>query len=511
MLTNLLYIFLMKLNACPDIYEIERQLKMHPLGNSMRGISDILEMNGIYNIVCNINGEQLHEILLPAVVYVEGLGKNPFFMLDSIDFKSNTVRLVGVENKRMTVPFRFFFNIWSGIILLVEPVGKKYSHYRRLKCRFKRLVWMAEKKLHIVLLILLLFFVPLNMATGYNYGLLQLISIVLGVCGVVLSYMAVVKGKFGVETSRRLCIVRNEDMCQSVFSDKGAYLMGFISLGELSLSYFSALLVIDIFNQASELLMIVSLLSMIAVLYSIIWLIVRKKCCGLCLLIDAVLVIYLLIECMESHDLQGTLLFTDIVGYSFLFTACMFGTRAITSLLKVGQDCNEMKGRLGKFIASEDAFIGMLSSQPQLSKEAINNLSPLVNGITGEHELLVIISPKCRYCRELAHILMRLADNVGIKILFLVDKADDISVNVASGILSMRDKFDFKDIMSALCRWYDKDIQPYTETNKHCEDTLFAQCLFCHCVGISETPAVFVDNRRLPDAYTFYDIEYIIG
>lgn len=68
----------------------------------------------------------------------------------------------------------------------------------------------------------------------------------------------------------------------------------------------------------------------------------------------------------------------------------MFGTRAITSLLKVGQDCNEMKGRLGKFIASEDAFIGMLSSQPQLSKEAINNLSPLVNGITGEHELSVI-------------------------------------------------------------------------------------------------------------------------
>lgn len=189
----------------------------------------------------------------------------------------------------------------------------------------------------------------------------------------------------------------------------------------------------------------------------------------------------------------------------------MFGTRTITSLLKTGQDCNEMKGRLGKFIASEDAFIGMLSRQPQLSKEAINNLSPLVNGITGEHELLVIISPKCRYCRELAHILMRLADNVGIKILFLVDKADDISVNVASGILSMRDKFDFKDIMSALCRWYDKDIQPYTETNKHCEDTLFAQCLFCHCVGISETPAVFVDNRRLPDAYTFYDIEYIIG
>lgn len=39
---------------------------------------------------------------------------------------------------------------------------------------------MTEKKLHIVLLILLLFFVPLNIATGYNYGLLQLISIVLG-------------------------------------------------------------------------------------------------------------------------------------------------------------------------------------------------------------------------------------------------------------------------------------------------------------------------------------------
>lgn len=68
----------------------------------------------------------------------------------------------------------------------------------------------------------------------------------------------------------------------------------------------------------------------------------------------------------------------------------MFGTRTITSLLKTGQDCNEMKGRLGKFIASEDTFIGMLISQPQLSKEAVNNLSPLVNGITGEHELSVI-------------------------------------------------------------------------------------------------------------------------
>lgn len=124
MLTNLLYIFLIKLNACPDIYKIEWQLKMHPLGNSMRGISDILEMNGIYNIVCNVNEEQLHEILLPAVIYAWGLGKNPFFMLDSIDFKSNTVRLVSVENKRMTVPFRFFFNIWSGIILLAEPVEK---------------------------------------------------------------------------------------------------------------------------------------------------------------------------------------------------------------------------------------------------------------------------------------------------------------------------------------------------------------------------------------------------
>lgn len=78
-------------------------------------------------------------------------------------------------------------------------------------------------------------------------------------------------------------------------------------------------------------------------------------------------------------------------------------------MLKTGQGYNELKGRLGKFIASEDAFVGMLNSQPQLSKEAMTNLSPLVNGITGEQVM------------------------------------------------------------------------------------------------------IFVDNRRLPDAYTFYDIEYVIG
>lgn len=511
MLTDFLYRFLIKLNACPDIFKIEQLLKMHPQDNSMRGISDILEKNGIYNIVCSIDRKQLHEIPLPAVIHAESLGKNPFFMVDHIDFKSDTVRLIGVENNRMTVPLQFFLTIWNGFILLAESAEKKPNHYKRLKSRFKRLIWMTEKKLHIVLLILLLLFVPLNITDGYNYGLLQLISIVLGVCGVIISYMAVVKGKFGVDTYKLLCSVRNEDMCRSVFSDKGAYIMGWISLGELSLAYFLALLVIDIFNPASELQIVVSLLSMTAVLYSIIWQISRKKRCGLCLLIDAVLVFYLLTECTELHDLHETRLLTDAVGYFFLFTVCMLGTRTITSLLKTRQDCNEMKDRLGKFIASEDAFIGMLSSQPQLPKEAINNLSPLVNGITGGHELLVIMSPKCRYCRDLAHILMRLTDNVGIKILFLVDKEDHISVSVASGILSMRNKFDFKEIMSTLCQWYDKNIQPNTETDKHYEEILLAQCQFSHRIGITGTPTVFVDNRRLPEAYTFYDIEYIIG
>lgn len=510
MITYLLYRFLTELNACPDIFKIERQLKTHPLANSMRGISDILERNGIYNIVCSIDREQLHEIPLPAVIHAENLGNNPFLIVESIDFKSGTVRLVGVGNKRMTVPLHFFLNVWSGIILLAEPAEKKPGHYKRLKSRFKRLIWTAEKRLHTVLLIIILLTVPLNMAAGYNYGLSQLISIVLGVCGVILSYMAVVKGRLGVDTSKRLCSVRNEDMCKSVFSDRGAYLMGWISLGELSLAYFSALLVIDIFNPASELQMIVSLLSMTAVLYSVIWQIVRKKRCGLCLLIDAVLVFYLLAECMGQHNLPGTRLLIDAVGYSFLFTACLFGTRAIVSLLKAGQDSNEMKDRLGKFVTSEEAFFSMLSSQPRLPKETINNLSPLVNETTGEHELLAIMSPKCGYCRELAHILMRLTDHVGIKILFLVDEEDHISVSVASGILSMREKSDFREILSALCQWYDKNIQPYNETDKDCEDTLHAQCMFCHRIGITGTPAVFVDNRRLPDAYTFYDLEYII-
>lgn len=510
MITELVYTFLDRMNAYPDIFAVEVMLRKHPAGSTIRGISDVLEKNGISNMVCRIDKNQLSEVPLPAIIHLANGSMDSFFMLDKVDWETGVVRLDAGGNVCKKVSIEAFCTIWDGVVLMAESDNGCGEWKKRVLSRFKFVLWMAEKNIHGLFLLALVLAVGLNMAEGNGYSLLQAVRILLGMGGVILSYLAVVKGGLGANVARHICRIKNKDVCKEVFSDKGAYFLNWVSLGELSLAYFFTLTVMDVFKPLSSVQMVVACMSVVAILYSLVWQFMHKKRCSLCLLIDWVLMLYIASVSVGPLCLGAGFL-PEMLEFAVFFVITLLGIRKTVVLLNLQNEYRVVHDRLGMFVFSETAFKAMLSEQPVLSESMIVESLPLSNDCVenGNDELLLVISPRCRYCRDLVHIIPRLSESLNIRVFFLVDEKDRLAIDVSAGFLSVCRNTSFDGLLQAMQKWYDYNLKPEVEVMPEDRKRLYRHVLFCKRNRILDTPAIFVNRRMLPAAYSLYDLEYI--
>lgn len=269
-----------------DLLRIREAYADHPLPRSIRSLSDTLDELHVPNMVCRLEFGQLFEIEGPFVVKA-GEEEYPFFLVESLDRERQVIGLRTVAGRRLEVPFDSFRALWDGTVLLAER-GEE------TKETSVPVYWIRQG---------LAF---LDRSWGYwLVGLCAVLPSVIALrspdladsrflvktAGVVVSLVAIVKASFDPHLVQRFCRLGKHSDCNAVFRSAGAKLFGWISLGELSLTYFVASLVWGVFvatNPASVFLGL-DILALPFVGYSLIWQIRRRQWCTLCLAIDAIL------------------------------------------------------------------------------------------------------------------------------------------------------------------------------------------------------------------------------
>ena len=140
--------------------------------------------------------------------------------------------------------------------------------------------------------------------------------------GLIVSLLTVVKAEFRPQLVRHFCHIGRHSDCNAVFKSAGAKLLGWVSLGELSLTYFVLSLIWGVFiaSNSEAVFLLLNVLTILFVIYSLVWQSLYRKWCTLCLAIDIVLIVDFLGEIFlhgdEKSRLWGNEFYTGMINYT---------------------------------------------------------------------------------------------------------------------------------------------------------------------------------------------------
>ncbi|MDE5573730.1 MAG: hypothetical protein K2I94_08290, partial [Muribaculaceae bacterium] len=310
----------------------------------------------------------------------------------------------------------------------------------------------------------------------------------------------------------RLCHVTSITDCRSVDESKFSKIFG-IKLSTLSLSFFSAQLIVIMFsllfgiNNAIYTIYLISALIVIpTAVYSVYSQIKVGKICPLCLVTLLCIVTEVVIFAKMSPD---SLSLKIILQWSFVVFMILCALHYI-SMLRIKQR-ESFGDRIDLLRLKRRKDI--LLSESQLN-ESIDSPMWLGQG-NAKIKLMTIISPGCPHCRQL----------VG-EILSLLDKIHSIRWDIVLGVVS---KSDIKTIDVWISQ-YNKDkscfiekLRLWSKSGKPI-DSLDRPISIESSKAVLETfanikerlkidnfPAILLNDRKLSSLYTPEDLKYIIS
>lgn len=313
-------------------------------------------------------------------------------------------------------------NQWSGVVIKAEPVKTIIDSENRQAL-------LEEKRFRILVSILLLTSIALITSTSlmlFNWTMLILLTT--SIAGAITGYFLYAKD-IGItyESVEQFCSSGTGAGCGSVIRSKE--LFGFISLSDLTLSYFTfQLLVIGILipfwpNDSILYLKGLLVLATLPVIGYTIWLqaVDIKKWCRLCIVVAGIMMIQVLIFGFLFYDDINSI---EIDIAAFLVMCLLFGI-TIPSLLLLKQLILQKNMFLSNEIAvtriknSPDVFINILKKQkladvtPFENEFRVGNIDAIIN-ITIAVNLFC--APCKREIKEMSELISIYPDKVSLSI-----------------------------------------------------------------------------------------------
>lgn len=479
----------------------------HPLSHSIRSLSDTLDGLQVENMVCKLSFEQLFEIE-GAFIVVAGKDDYPFHIVERLDQDSGNITLYTATKRRVTLSFDQFREVWDGTVLMAEK-GEQTEEDGWLTYWIKQGLWFIDRTSKFWILALVVYFIIWG--TMQNPMLSDLRYLVkLG--GVLVSLLVVAKASVDPHLAQRFCHFGKRADCNDVLQSAGAKVLEWISLGELSLTYFSTSIVWGIFiaENPAAVFPWLNALAMLFVIYSFAWQIHHKQWCSLCLLIDLVLIVDFITEIAFWNKTMTNLEFyTDLLNFTLLFVLCLLSVRIIVSMAEKNRIIPQLKYKLERLLSSSETFWMLLQRQPEEPVDS-NNIPAVCNFIEAEHTITVVMNPSCPKCAKV-HDAIGALEGYRINLVFIVNEGDEKSHEAALAIISSGIKKDWSVTDAVIKNWYAKrELPEFLERHYRAEEDLKAQMEYCRKIHIEGTPTIMVDNRKLPEMYDVEDLKILL-
>lgn len=498
---SLLYRYLRMLSVRVGRGTVARLLA-HPLGNSMRGLSDALDELGIRNAVYQLPSEYFDQLEAPFIA-VTRQAEAPFCLVERINGTSLTVYTRG---RRVRVERKAFLRTWTGGVLVGEVTAEtqqdSYFFFRNVA------YWICRYSLLGAGILGTLLVVGTSSSVA---GALYLFTLC---AGMFVSSAILYKEMSNRNFLHRFCHIGTTIDCNAVLQSKGARLAG-MGLGELSLFYFSTLLLFALCHPHGFGWLAAGCASaaLAFTVYSIVYqLFVIKKGCMLCLMVCLIvwlnsLALYLL----WSDEVSFTPAFTTCVALALSAAFCMVVWQTVKRQIRIGQEAVKGRQRLSSLFNAE-AFKALSGIQPHIGKMPDRGIC-LHNGRTGGDEVLIVTNPNCSNCAHIHTYVKELSIHTPVSLLLITFPNDKDGELISATIITAYLQYGWDTAFNLLSEWFKthkiQEKKQYKPTSE-AERIRKTQLLYCWKQKIFQTPLILINGRKLPEVYSISNLRYVL-
>lgn len=495
---------------------LTQQLKSHPDYPSLLSITDTLDYFGITNTAVQVEKEVLPEIDMPFLAHVN----------DNEDGFVICSNGASVEKEHSG-----FFSGWSGAVVMAEkPSGWKNALNTET---LKKEKGKSRAQFLFIGAAITIAVAAACTVSGWIFTSL----LMLAAAGIFVSWMIVSKD-LGIKSTIADRVCGKENECTAVLQSKGAKLLPGISLGDVSLVWFSGLLTalcIAAFTGTAEgIVSVVSFLALASVpviVYSLYYQgLVAKKWCRLCLIIAGLLLAQLSLVLPVLTGKGGwPIQLNDIL----LFTSALFAAGicwlSFKHLLKERNVLLEDSYAAARFKRNESVVSAILEKQRSVDitpfeKDLFmgNRVSPV--------QIMVVCNPYCKPCAKthqaLHEMLQNNEESFGLTVRFTVNSGEEDRITktvqhifryIDEHTGNMAAKQKAATAQQVLHDWfsvmdYEKFAEWYPVSNQtDVTGILRQQEEWYKRTGINYTPTIFMNGYDLPLLYSANDIAGILS
>lgn len=512
--------FSTKNNIQLDREEVKLQLLSHPYFPSINSITDLFNHFNIDNLALKVDNNLDSYSQIPDT-FLAQIKEDKGSQLVVVSKKTDGVELIFDEHKSKNISVHKFFELWTGILVIVEKQEKKDSDNLNKTDKIKKLVYFST---FVMLSSLFILAKP---------SLFQIIYFALSCVGVYISYLIVIH-ELGLHSKilDKFCSGENKNTsCDAVLGSKGAIVFGLFKLSDIGLVYFTALalvsLIISSINlQSTSVIFLINTLAIPFTFYSLYyqWKVV-KNWCPLCLSIVSIL--WLQFGALFLNDAFWKKMYIIDFSYVFFIASLLTTTSLwilIQPLLKKEQLFEKLEIEHIRFKRNFKLFNAALNLNPILDT-AIPAVSELVFGNKNPDALLniiVITNPMCGYCKESHRVIEKILRNENTNIQIIIrfnvspDDEEAKGTKIAAKILELYHATNEKNCLYALSDIYsemdaDTWLKKWGKTiSKTYLTTLKYEKEWCNINKINFTPALLLNGQQYPKEYGKMDLLYFI-
>lgn len=500
--SEVLYHYLRALHVKVSTMTVHRLLDT-PLGNSMRDISDALDSLHVSNAVYQLPKEYLDELEAPCIVIMND-NDSPFCLIEKIEETHITLS----HSQRLRVSKQQFLQKWTGTVLVGEVTE---STIQEKNCKLKDIaMWIQRHQLllaGIIAILLILYSTKRNYSTGISLYLVTLCT------GLLISSAILYKETANSRFLHRFCHIGKTIDCNEVLHSKGSHIIG-MGLGELSLLYFSALLLFTLIcpHEFYCISIICSIIAIGFTLYSVIYqLFIIRKGCMLCMLINLIVWSSCVILYIQKGQFNKEFSLSAMLSFTAIACICLTGWLQIKALLKIKEEGKQFKVQFSNLL-NPDNFQKLLFAETQIGA-MVNKEIALHNQISSTTQLMIVTNPNCKNCARIHSHIKEIASNVSISLVLLTFPKDGIGEKVAKTIIAAYRTDGWEKAITALEEWYKnhkiKGIDKYAITAE--EQRIWKQQqIYCSQQHISQTPSMIIDGYYVPEFYQLKELKYVL-
>ncbi len=331
--------------------------------------------------------------------------------------------------------------------------------------------------------------------------------------GSIFSMLIVFKTFYNQNLMQRFCHPNNHFDCNEIFRASGAKLLGWISLGELSLAYFLSSLVWGIFIAESPVsfFLLLDSFALLFVVYSLIWQAYHLRWCILCLVIDLILISDLLFEIIVWNITPKNFSYNyfNMFNYSLLFCLCLLGIRQLVRIVEQNQKKSQIEFKHELLLKYPDIFWKLLAQQFPTSLDS-NVVPTISNHLGSKHTITIIMNPFCSKCAQIHNVISSLK-KYKINLVFLINEEDIKAYQTTLSIISSGIVNKWEETTHIIKQWYMTHKLPTNQfIHPWAQNYLKAQINYCKEIHIEGTPTILIDNRMIPEIYDINELCIIL-